>query len=138
MANVRPLAVLVVEDEPYTLEIMATLLTSLGHRVVTAASGPAAIAIAEEHPGLDVALIDVRLPGFDGHEVARRLRALPAGAGAALVAISATAGAAQQAGADAASWDACLVKPLDAERIFDAITDVLRMRGRLERDETFA
>jgi CheY-like chemotaxis protein len=130
------LTVLVVEDEPYTLEIMATLMRSLGHDVAMAATGPAAETIAAAHPGLAVALVDVTLPGFDGHELVRRLRALPATADAAIVAISAAAGVGPQA--RAAGCDAFLAKPLDAERIFATITTALRARGRLAPDESFA
>jgi CheY-like chemotaxis protein len=137
MAGRPRLAVLVVEDEPYTREIMATLARSLGHEVLEADSGPDAVAIAAAHPGLDVVLIDVMLPGFDGHEVARQIRSLPACANAALVAISATAGSAITANALAAGCDACLMKPLEAERIFDVITQALRARGRLAADQEF-
>lgn len=130
-----PLAVLLVEDEPYTLEIMATLVRAQGHEVAIATSGPEAVALAAAHADLAVALVDVTLPGFDGHEVVRRLRALPATADAAIVAISARAG--QGAPAREAGCDAFLAKPLDAERIFAAIAAALRSRGRLGDDEPF-
>jgi CheY-like chemotaxis protein len=130
-----PLAVLLVEDEPYTLDIMATLMRAQGHQVATATSGPDAVAVASAHPGLAVALVDVSLPGYDGHEVVRRLRGLPATADAAIVAISARAGQGQPA--REAGCDAFLAKPLDAERIFAAIAAALRSRGRLGEDEAF-
>lgn len=66
--------VLVIEDDPDTRALLASRLAKLGYRVETAAHGEAGLRCAvEQRPG--AAIIDVLLPGIDGWEVARRLRA---------------------------------------------------------------
>ena len=65
---------LVVEDDADLLTLLSARLRDEGYRVTTATTGPDAVAAAEADAP-DVALIDVMLPGFDGLEVCRRLRA---------------------------------------------------------------
>ena len=50
-------------------------LKQMGHRVVTAASADDALAAVREHGGPDVAVLDVKLPGIEGFELAHKLRA---------------------------------------------------------------
>ena len=74
-----PPRLLVVEDDDALRPLIAGRLTEAGYRVETAATGPAAVAAAED--ALDrgapfsLVLLDVMLPGYDGLEVCRRLRA---------------------------------------------------------------
>jgi signal transduction histidine kinase/CheY-like chemotaxis protein len=66
--------VLIVEDSPDNREMLQALLEYDGHRVEVASDGIEAVATAtRSHP--EVALIDIGLPGIDGYEVARRMRA---------------------------------------------------------------
>jgi two-component system KDP operon response regulator KdpE len=66
--------ILVVDDEPRVLEALSTVLDARGYLVRTAQDGPTALeSFAAEHPA--VVLLDVMLPGMDGVEVCRRLRA---------------------------------------------------------------
>jgi DNA-binding response OmpR family regulator len=66
--------ILVVEDEPELAELVRAELTQSGHDVVIATDGPTAVEVALGSP-LDVMVLDVMLPGFDGLEVTRRVRA---------------------------------------------------------------
>jgi DNA-binding response OmpR family regulator len=69
----RPL-VLVAEDDEDILELVAFDLEDEGYEVLTARDGEAAVALAlERRP--DLILLDVAMPGLDGYEVTRRLRA---------------------------------------------------------------
>ena len=66
--------ILVVEDEPLINQAVSDRLVSEGYDVVRAFDGPTAVeAFAEHEP--DLVLLDVMLPGFDGHEVCRRIQA---------------------------------------------------------------
>ena len=72
----RPLRVLVVEDNVDSADSLSMLLRLYGHEVLVARTGPAALEMAAEfRPAL--VLLDIGLPGMDGYEVARRLRANP-------------------------------------------------------------
>lgn len=66
--------VLVVEDEPVINRMVAERLTAEGYQVTTAVDGPGAVA-AFTATGPDLVVLDVMLPGYDGHEVCRRIQA---------------------------------------------------------------
>jgi CheY-like chemotaxis protein len=68
-----PQRVLLVEDNPDTAKMLALLIQDWGHEVTVAHDGPEALDAAQAHPP-DLVLLDIRLPGMDGYQVARRLR----------------------------------------------------------------
>ncbi|HEY4403676.1 MAG TPA: ATP-binding protein [Xanthobacteraceae bacterium] len=111
-APLRPLNILCAEDNPYGRVVLNTILTELGHRADFAGTGTAAVEAAARG-GYDVVLMDVTLPGLDGLEATRRIRALarPAG-GVPLIGISGRANAADEAAGRAAGMDGYLVKPI--------------------------
>jgi CheY-like chemotaxis protein len=111
-APLRPLNILCAEDNPYGRVVLNTILTELGHRADFVGTGAAAVeAAARGH--YDVVLMDVTLPGLDGLEATRRIRALdrPAG-GVAIIGISGRANGADEAAGYAAGMDGYLVKPI--------------------------
>jgi CheY-like chemotaxis protein/nitrogen-specific signal transduction histidine kinase len=111
-APLRPLNVLCAEDNPYGRVVLNTILTELGHRADFVGTGTAAVEAAARGR-YDVVLMDVTLPGLDGLEATRRIRALerPAG-GIVLIGISGRANAADEAAGRAAGMDGYLVKPI--------------------------
>jgi two-component system, NtrC family, sensor kinase len=72
---VRP-KILAVDDQLDSLRLLQLRLQSVGMDCVTCSSGPAALALLEQHP-VDVIILDVMMPGMDGFEVCRRLKANP-------------------------------------------------------------
>ena len=72
--------VLVIEDNALNLKLVRDVLQHAGYDVVEAATGELGVASAASEPP-DLVLLDLQLPGIDGHETLRRLRAgvLPAG-----------------------------------------------------------
>src|SRR5437764_14942464 len=66
--------ILVVDDVPDNVKLLAYELTDQDHEVLMAANGPEALAAARAG-GPDVILLDVMMPGMDGIEVCRRLKA---------------------------------------------------------------
>jgi CheY-like chemotaxis protein len=118
-AGNKGLSVLVAEDN----EINA-LVTRLGHRPTIATNGEAAVEswLAARAAGspYDLVLMDVQMPGMDGLEAARRIRAAEAQAGGTptrMLALTANVQTEDREAAIAAGLDGLLVKPLDRERL---------------------
>lgn len=92
--RVRRAAILLVEDIPANHIVTATLLRRDGHRVDIAESGIEAVRLARERP-YDLILMDVVMPGMNGYETARRIRAL-AGPAASTPIVAVTANTAPE------------------------------------------
>jgi PAS domain S-box-containing protein len=107
----RSRSVLIVEDNDDARESLQLLLESLGHRVIAAADGPRALALAEHHAP-DVVLIDLGLPSLDGYAVARTLRATPSGRSLTLIAVTGYGQAEDRRRSKEAGFEAHLVKPV--------------------------
>lgn len=74
MEQTKQATILVVDDDEFNLKLLKKMLAIEGHAVRIAASGEEALAsVAEQLP--DLVLLDVMMPGIDGFEVARRLKA---------------------------------------------------------------
>jgi len=65
--------VLVVDDDPRNRELLEVMLGAENYRVTSAASGPQALELVEKQPP-DLILLDVRMPGMDGYQVARLIK----------------------------------------------------------------
>ncbi len=108
-ARMESLRILVVEDDLTVAEVVVGLLESLGHQVVHAAQGLAALTVlADAH--FDLAFLDLDLPGLDGFELAQIIQAQ--GHGLPLVALTARADAQAQPQALAAGMSGFLRKPV--------------------------
>jgi len=104
--------ILLVEDNENNRYLLTFLLERHGYRVVHAGDGPSAITLAAgARPAL--ILLDIQLPGMNGYEVARRLRADPALAAVPLVAVTSFAMAGDRERAFEAGCDGYLEKPID-------------------------
>jgi PAS domain S-box-containing protein len=108
----RPLRILLADDNADAVELLRELLELEGHRVAVAANGLAALETAAGFLP-DVAFLDIGMPGLNGYEVARRLRATPALAQARLVAITGWGTMDDRARAEAAGFDDHLTKPVE-------------------------
>jgi signal transduction histidine kinase len=115
--------VLVVEDNDDARRMLVAALTLDGHEVHAAPDGESGLELAERSPP-DVALIDIRLPGIDGYEVARRLRAANERRRIALIALTGFGQTEDRRRAFDAGFDAHLVKPVNAERLKRVIAEL--------------
>jgi len=131
------LSILVAEDNEINALLARALLVRLGHRPTIAGNGEAAVrswtaARAAGSP-YDLVLMDVQMPVMDGLEAARRIRSLEAEAGdkpTPMLALTANAYAEDREACLAAGMDALLVKPLNRERLREAL-DVVARRASL-------
>ena len=116
-----PLRLLVVDDIANNREIASAFLRSAGHEVTNAAGGEAAVRAAATEE-FDVILMDVRMPGVDGLEATRRIRALPGARGQVpIIAVTAQAFAEQIDKCRVAGMDHHLAKPFEIEALLDAV-----------------
>jgi CheY-like chemotaxis protein len=112
-----PLGVLLIEDNEDTREVMRNLLERWGHQVSVAADGETGLGTAQNtHP--DVALINIALPGIDGYQVARNLRASTAGKEMLLVALTGYGRREDRARALECGFDLHLMKPVQPEKLY--------------------
>ena len=119
-----PLRVLVVDDNIDSAETLGELLPLWGHETRLAHDGPQAIeAVREFAP--DVVLLDIGLPGMDGFEVARRLRAEGV-AVRRLLAMTGYGDEDDRRKAKEAGFDGHLVKPVEPEVLQRLLEEVAR------------
>ena len=122
-ASGRRLRVLVVEDNHDAAESLSALLELWGHEVKIAYDGLAALRLAEASAP-DVILSDIGLPGMDGYELARQLRARPMFGRVLLVALSGYGRDEDRRLAAEAGFDHHLVKPPDLDTLMRLIGNV--------------
>jgi len=104
------LRILVVDDNPDAADSLAAMVRLWGHDACCAYDGASALGLAPGY-GPDVVLLDIGLPGFDGYELARRLR--PLGAMRALRIIAVTGYVPDRAREHDATVDGHMIKPID-------------------------
>jgi CheY-like chemotaxis protein len=103
---------MVVDDNVDAAQVMAMYIGGAGHEVVVEHDPFAALERAPRFAP-EVCLLDIGLPGMDGHELARRLRALPQTANALLIAVTGYGQAQDRDASQDAGFDHHLVKPVD-------------------------
>jgi PAS domain S-box-containing protein len=121
--------ILVVEDNLDAAESLVMLLEVLGHQVRIAHDGVAALKAARTNRP-DVMLVDISLPGIDGYEVARRMRADPELAGVMLIALTGYGRDEDRHRAIAAGFDHHLVKPIDPTTLHAVVARARESRVR--------
>ncbi|MES2128663.1 MAG: response regulator [Pseudomonadota bacterium] len=119
----RP-SVLLIEDNDDGRDMMATMLSACGYDIAHAADGIAGVELATSSPP-DVALVDIGLPGIDGYEVARRLRACNLTRRIKLIALTGYGLEDDRRRVLDAGFDLHLVKPVDMDNLLAAIGDCM-------------
>lgn len=115
-----PARILVIEDDPNTLELMAYLLGAFGHTVLRADNGLDGVALAAaERP--DLIACDIQLPGLDGYGVARCLAGEPGLADIPLLAVTAFSMVGDRESILSAGFDDYISKPIVPETFVDQL-----------------
>ena len=116
--------VLIVDDNEDNRQILIDLLSANGYEVLQALTGPDAAAIAaREIP--DLVLMDIQLPGIDGHEATRRIRAISALARTPVIAVTSYALAGDDRKAAEAGCDAYITKPFSPRALLAQVRKFL-------------
>jgi DNA-binding response OmpR family regulator len=130
--TVRPV-VLIADDDPDILELVSLTLERDGYDVLPARSGEEALRIAADNT-LHLAVLDLMMPGIDGHEVTRRLRAVDGDPRLPILILSAFAEDRQAALAIDAGADAYMRKPFSPRELLAKAGSLIlerRPRSRL-------
>jgi len=121
--------ILIVDDNATNLKLVAYLMKANGYIVDTALEADAALAaIRANRP--DVVLMDIQLPGIDGLELTRRLKADPETRDIVIVAVTAYAMKGDQDKALAAGCDDYITKPIDTRSLPETIARHLASHGQ--------
>ena len=124
-ATARPMLakrILVVDDNVDAATTLQLLLKSLGHEACAVFDGQQALSTALEFRP-DVVLLDIGMPGLDGYEVARRLRALKRGEPLRIIAVTGWGQEADRTRSREAGFDVHLVKPVDPRLLTSVIAN---------------
>jgi two-component system cell cycle response regulator DivK len=116
--------VLIVDDFPDGREMLAEYLAFRGMAAVTSCDGADALSVARERPPA-VVLMDLTMPGMDGWEATRQLKADPRTKDAIVIALTAHALAPDEGTARRAGCDGFVAKPYDLAALGDALERLL-------------
>ncbi len=119
--------ILVVDDLTENMRLLQAVLEPRGYTVVTAMSGAEALERVASQP-VDMVLLDVSMPGMDGFEVCRRLRAEPATSFLPIVMVTASGSEEKVAGIKAGADD-FIPKPFDQGELLARVRSLLRIKG---------
>ena len=119
--QLRGKKLLIVEDDMRTMFAMAKLLASHGINPLKAANGEQALAVMEEHPDVDLVLLDMMMPVMDGYETVRRLRRQPRFANLPVIALTAKAMKEDRQKCMEAGATDYLTKPVDQDRLLSLL-----------------
>ncbi len=112
--------ILVIEDQEDNRRILRDLLTSAGYELIEAVTGEEGVTLAEtQRP--DLILMDIQLPGLDGYEATRRIKAIPALRQIPIIAVTSYALSGDDAKALAAGCDAYVTKPFSPRELLAKI-----------------
>ena len=120
--------ILVIEDNALNLKLVRDVLEHAGYDVGSATSGELGVEAAATEPP-DLVLLDLQLPGIDGHETLRRLREEVLPAGVPVVAVTALAMAEDRDRASRAGFDGYLEKPISPRALPGQVEDFLGRSG---------
>src|SRR5262245_56043992 len=116
--------ILSIEDQEDNRRIVRDLMTSVGYEVIEAVRGDEGVILAEQS-NPDLILMDIQLPGFDGYEATRRIKANPKLRGIPIIVVTSYALSGDEEKARAAGCDAYVTKPYSPRQLLAKIGEFL-------------
>jgi two-component system, cell cycle response regulator DivK len=116
--------ILVIEDQEDNRRIVRDLLTSVGYEIIEAVTGEEGVTAAATHVP-DLILMDIQLPGLDGYEATRRIKANPALRQVPIIAVTSYALSGDDVNAFAAGCDGYVSKPFSPRALLAKIRTFL-------------
>ena len=119
--------ILYIDDDPFNRSLVNRLLTSYNFEVIEAATGLEGITIARKNPP-HLILMDINMPGLDGHETTTRMRSIPILKRVPIIALTARTTSGERELAIAAGCDGYITKPIDVDDFPHQIISYLQGR----------
>lgn len=120
--------VLIIDDTPANVKLLADLLSVKGYAVATAPNGNEGLAkVTSEHP--DIVLLDVMMPGLSGYDVCRTIRANPVTALLPVVLVTSLDPNQERVKGMEAGADDFLQKPINQQELFARVKSLLRVKS---------
>ena len=123
-----PARILVVDDTPSNVKLLADILQVRGYAVITAATGAEALARTEREAP-DLVLLDVMMPGMSGYDVCRKMRENPATAMLPVIMVTALDPTQERVKGIEAGADDFLSKPIHQPEILARVRSLLRIKA---------
>jgi adenylate cyclase len=123
-----PARILIVDDTPSNVKLLADILQARGYAVLTAANGAEALARTEREAP-DIVLLDVMMPGMSGYDVCRKIRDNPATAMLPVIMVTALDPAQERVKGIDAGADDFLTKPIHQPEILARVRSLLRIKA---------
>ncbi len=124
--------VLIVDDDPFNLDLLDYELRTAGHQTLLAANGEEAWSLILEHTP-DLCLLDVMMPGIDGIELTRRIRADERSSSLPIILLTARGELSDKAEGFASGAQDYVVKPFEAAEVLARVAIQLRIRRLQDR-----
>mgnify|MGYP006281845091 CR=1 FL=1 len=116
--------ILYIEDNPQNMRLVRRMLSSEGYAMLEAADGPTGISLLRQHQP-DLVLVDINLPGIDGLEVTRQIKADPDLSAIPVIALTANAMYGDRERYLQSGCDGYLAKPVSRKELLSAIENFL-------------
>ncbi|MFQ5898727.1 MAG: response regulator [Candidatus Methylomirabilia bacterium] len=116
--------ILMIEDQEDNRRILRDLLTSAGYQMIEAVTGEEGVTLAEAHRP-DLILMDIQLPGLDGYEATRQIKAKPTLRQIPIIAVTSYALSGDDVKAREAGCDAYVAKPFSPRELLAKIREYL-------------
>ena len=116
--------ILVVEDQEDNRRILRLLLTNAGYELIEAVTGEEGVSLAESGRP-DLILMDIQLPGLDGYEATRRIKANPALRQIPIIVVTSYALSGDDVKAFEAGCDAYVTKPFNPRQLLAKVREYL-------------
>ncbi len=124
---ISPATILIVDDEIQNRKLLEVLLRSEGYLTLSADTGEAALAAVGQHTP-DLILLDIMMPGMDGHEVAARLKANPSTSDIPIIMVTAQIDRGARLAGLKAGAEEFLTKPVDRAELSLRVRNLLRLK----------
>lgn len=121
--------VLIVEDNEKNMKLARDILNAKGYETLEAATGEEGVRLAKERKP-DLVLMDIQLPGINGIEALRQIRADALTAGIPVVALTASVTPTDRGAINAAGFDAFIGKPINLKEFLETVKRLVGGGGR--------